>query len=272
VPGGRGMDMVTATRLEDRAGTEDESSNDTPSMRAHVDACFDTNIALEISTIVDLNRAARASRLLAPSVVRTRRDRARASLAAAWLCQTRGLRTFSLRDEVDVLLKRLAPDRTPEGAHPWFFTWFLRDYVLPDWQFGTSEAPDALDRGMSGNARDRHLVALARKYGVPLVTHEFKPNGAIARAAATPGVQVMTSSQWVSSLGGGVGKLALELLAHACEQMLVFICTRQEFERAALESCQAYVEILELILDESEEPLLPDPLDSWPLFGENRTR
>jgi hypothetical protein len=230
---------------------------------AHIDACFDTNVVLEISTIVDLNHAASTNALLAPSVFSYRRTRARASLAAAWLCQTKHLITFSLRHEVEHLLRRLAPNRTPDGDHAWFFAWFLKDYVLPDWNFSTSEDPAISDATMGGNARDRHLVSLAAEHRVPLVSNEVRQGGAIARAAATLQVLVMTPVAWISSLHAALDTLAMELLDRVRECMLVFIIDRRAFDRASLENCQAYVQVLELILDTGQQPILPDPLGGW---------
>jgi hypothetical protein len=241
-------------------GPDGSATNRPP---AHIDVCFDTNVILEMSTIIDLNRAATSSRLVVPYVTETRRSQARASLAAAWLCQTQKLTSFSLRHEVEHLLRRLAPNKTPDGDHAWFFTWFLKDYVLPDWSFSTSEEPQVSDAAMSGNARDRHLVSIARDHHAPLVSNELKPEGAIARAASQAGVQVLTPAAWVHRVGHSVNQLSHELLTVARAQMLHFICDRQEFQLRALENCSAYIDVLELILDASIQPQLPDPMDGW---------
>lgn len=232
-----------------------------------VDAAFDTNVVLEISTLVDLDRAASTSRLVERVVVPRRRARARASLAAAWLCHIESLTTLSLAHEVEELLKAKAPSRSVGSAFPWFFTWFLLDRVLGRWTFAKSDAPSASDFAMGGNARDRLLVSLAAQENVPVVTNEGKPDGAIARAAAVANVTVLTPSAWIASRGGDEMRLAADLLAAAREAMPAFLIERGEHLcEIAGENCEDYLSILELILDPRIEPVFKDPLDGWKIL------
>ena len=235
---------------------------------ARVDAVFDTNIVLEIPTLVDLDRASASSRLMERAVVPWRRNRARASLSAAWLCHVEGLAAQCLRHDVDELLKRKAPARSARSAFPWFFTWFLLDHVLTDWKFCTSEDAAASDLNLGGNARDGLLVSIAKGRNAPLVTHEGKPGGAIDKASKRLGVPVMTASEWIAHRGHDERKLARALLDAAEAAMPRFLITRGDYaDDAAVRTCWDYLALLEMILDPTIELKFKDPLDGWRLFG-----
>ena len=184
------------------------------------------------------------------------------------MCHQHELTTLSLRHEVEWLLKTKAPNRSAGSAFPWFFTWFLKDYVLPAWRFSTSEDPEADDSTIRGSARDKLLVTLAAKEKAPVVTHEGSAGGAIARAAVAAGVAVFTAAEWVRSRGNNTRDLATELLKVARQQMPRFLIDRGEYQvAAAVQNCRDYLSLLELILDEAVEADFPDPLDGWKLFS-----
>jgi hypothetical protein len=87
-----------------------------------VEKALDTNVVVDATTIRALNVAAEATPLVRRSVVEMRRRRAREALALTWLFHKLGMTTFSLRHEVEQLLKRVAPATSLEGMQPWFFT------------------------------------------------------------------------------------------------------------------------------------------------------
>lgn len=230
---------------------------------ANVCACLDTNVVLKISTLVDLNRASVTSLLLMPSLLERQREEVRSCLAAAWLCQERALTTFSLRHEVGDKLDQLAPSGTVEASTPWFFAWFLKDYVLPRWTSLIAEAQEPTDQNLSGNERDRYLVSRAQEFECPVITLEVKPKGAVAKAAKKLQVSVLTPEQWLLSCEERLPRLANGMMESIRQQMLRFMCDRAIRSSKALQNCVDYVTTMEFILDASIPFQPPDPLLGW---------
>lgn len=212
---------------------------------------LDTNVVVDATTIRSLNVAAETTLLVRGTVVERRRVRAREALALTWLLHKRGIKTYSLRHEVEQVLKRVAPPTNSEGLQPWFFAWFLKDYVLPAWGFDKSDDPSFSDAGLSGNDRDRLLVQIAKHYGVDLISFEETPKGAIQKTAAKLGVRVWTPAAFISTSGESVRPLALELLAELRAQMLRFMIDRRYIKGLMAQNCSDYVRLMEAVLDET---------------------
>jgi len=227
---------------------------------AKIDLCFDTNILIELKTIVDLNRAASSSRIAAAYLLEYRRSRAQATLAAAWLCHRRRLSVWCLKDEgleriagteigKGAVRPGLAPPGTVEGLNVGLYLYFLKDHVLPGLHMPVFAESRFSDEGLGGNRRDRLIVEIAKYFNVPVVTHEFRLDGAVAKKAKELSVMTMGAAEWISSQGANLMRLSM--------------IDRPHRSRVFEENCQLYVEMLAFVLRETEAEKLPDPMDGW---------
>ncbi|MGH7437258.1 MAG: hypothetical protein ACRENE_16400, partial [Polyangiaceae bacterium] len=107
------------------------------------------------------------------------RARARESLLVMMYFNKVKATTFGLHSEqLEQLTKYAPPEATPgtvfEADFTRMFIWFVKDYVLPDWDMQVQADPG----GERGNAADTALVAVAAEKGIPLVTNEgFNKDG-----------------------------------------------------------------------------------------------
>jgi len=146
-----------------------------PLVAVWVDAILDTNVVLDIQSIHDMTAAYErlgTADLDAPHLV-YRRARARESLLLGMYLHTAKATTLSLHSEFIALLTRVAPPTAKGGVSlgvefTTTFSWFVKDYLLPDWNMNIPTEPG----GERGNAADAALVALARQASVPLITNE----------------------------------------------------------------------------------------------------
>jgi hypothetical protein len=158
-------------------------------------AVVDTNVILDTHSVHDVMGAydKRFSDRDAPELV-FRRGRARESLLAMIYLNKIKATTFSLHSELlDQLTKVAPPDATPgtvfEADFTRMFIWFVKDYVLPDWDSQVATKPG----GERANAADAALVEAAKEFGVPLITNEgFTKDGygegKIGKRASVAGV------------------------------------------------------------------------------------
>jgi hypothetical protein len=77
------------------------------------------------------------------------------------------------------------------------FHYFVKDYLLPDWQPSTTTEPGS----EAGNEADRALVAFAKQHALPLITNEgYTQNGIVdekmRKLAKDEGVQVFTPREF----------------------------------------------------------------------------
>jgi hypothetical protein len=239
-----------------------------------INLCFDTNIVIELKTIVDLNRAASSSRIAAAYLLEYRRRRSQATLSAARLCHLRKLSVWCLKDEglekivgkeseTGTVKQGLAPPGTPDGLNVWFYLYFLKDHVLPGLHMPVFGESRFSDKDLGGNGRDRLIVEIAKEFNVPVVTHEFRLDGAVAKKAKELSVTTMSAADWISSQGADLTTLSNDLLGEAREKMLLFMIDRPRWSRVFEENCRLYVEMLAFILRETEAENLSDPMDGW---------
>ena len=167
-------------------------------------AVLDTNVLLDIYSVHDVfglyggrlaGDAGSKFDLDAPDLV-YRRARARESLLLAMHLHKAKAATFSLHSEPLAQLTRLVPDdsRAKPGTDytsdfTRTFLWYVKDYLLPDWESQISAGPD----GKRANGADQALVDVAASLGVPLITNEgFTAEGYgvgdIGKRAAEAGV------------------------------------------------------------------------------------
>jgi hypothetical protein len=158
-------------------------------------AVVDTNVILDTHSIHDVMGAydREHADLDAPDLV-FRRARARESLLAMVYLNKIKARTFSLHSELlEQLTKYAPPEATPgtqfESDFTRMFIWFVKDYVLPDWDSRLPREPG----GERANGADAALIDAAKELGVPLITNEgFNKDGygegKIGKSAAAAGV------------------------------------------------------------------------------------
>jgi hypothetical protein len=143
-------------------------------MAGHV-AVLDTNVQLEVHSCHDLDEVATA---LTNSLVDVpighpkleyRRRRVRDSLLMVAHFDRIGASTYCLHFEaVEMLLRRAPPGASATAAFTTQFLYFVKDYVLPNWQ---SLMPKEAET-VKGRAADDELIDRALEFGVPLITNE----------------------------------------------------------------------------------------------------
>jgi hypothetical protein len=219
-----------------------------------IDACIDTNVMLEITTDVDLNNvASKPNTLISDPDFENRRVRVRNSLAAAWLCQCEGVATFQMLTELSKKLNQLVPGDTPSVLIPWFYTWFLKDWVLSRWK-QASAMDVGIDTKSNGNEYDRYLVEVANSYQAVVISNEVKPTGAIATAAKEAGVRVMTPGAWIQEVRQHVAAvLARDLFSEIQRALPAFAVARLPLYKGNhdifIKNCRAYLDIMKFILE-----------------------
>src|SRR5580704_11789456 len=114
-----------------------------------------------------------------PSIV-YRRARARESLLLAMHFHKVKAQTYSLHSEVlYLLLKRVPPapgGQTTESDFTTVFLYFVKDYLLPDWDTQMPTQPGS----EAGNDADEAYVAFAKEHRLPLITNEgYEQNGIV---------------------------------------------------------------------------------------------
>ena len=155
---------------------------------------IDTNVLLDTVSIHDLLAEYHKQHVdLDTSELIFRRARARESLLAMMYLNKVKAPTLSLHSEFLTQLEKNSPPTATPGTHyPTDFTkafvWFIKDRVLPDWEWQITDP-----RGERGNAADQALVDAALRHGVPLITNEgFNKDGygegGIGRRARAAGV------------------------------------------------------------------------------------
>jgi hypothetical protein len=85
-----------------------------------------------------------------------------------------------LHSEVlDLMLKRVPPapgGQSLESDFTTVFLYFVKDYLLADWNPQMPEQPD----GEAGNDADATYIAVAKEHGLPLITNEsYGQNGIV---------------------------------------------------------------------------------------------
>jgi hypothetical protein len=170
-------------------------------------AVVDTNVVLDVYSCHDVAKRYDEvhSRLGIAAVdeasVVYRRTRARESLLLAIYFNKIGASTFSLHHEsVELLTTRVPPapgGQTLESDFTTVFLYFVKDYVLPEWESHMPTEPgDA-----SGNDADRLLVEFAKEHALPLITNEgFTQRGVVEekmrKRAREAGVSVFSPRQF----------------------------------------------------------------------------
>jgi hypothetical protein len=79
--------------------------------------------------------------------------------------------------------------------HPHYSVVFAH-HILGPFFSGWASVSDSADAGKTNNDCDRHLVCMANAMGVPLITSETKPKGALRVAARRAGARVMTPREF----------------------------------------------------------------------------
>jgi hypothetical protein len=143
-------------------------------------AVVDTNVILDTHSVHDVLGAydKQHANLNAPELV-YRRARARESLLLMIYFNKIKAATLGLHSELLAQLTKNAPPEAIPGTSfeadfTRMFIWFVKDYVLPDWDMQVQAEPG----GERGNAADSVLVTAAAQRGLPLITNEgFSKDG-----------------------------------------------------------------------------------------------
>jgi hypothetical protein len=144
-------------------------------------AVLDTNVYIDVASIHDLARAQAAERKM-------RRQRAHDAALLAICFHAEASTTYSLRETVDVLVKKVPPESGGmEELHIKAFALFLIPEVLSRWD--PVHPPDVR---LSGNAADSHLTDVASERGLPLITKD----GEMARRASERNVRAVTPREY----------------------------------------------------------------------------
>jgi rRNA-processing protein FCF1 len=169
---------------------------------AEILAVLDTNVLLDIYSSHDLLRT--YERLGEGAVddisMVYRRARARESLLVVNYFNKVKADTFSLYEAIEQL-ERHAPSAKGgtsfESAFTRTFIWFVRDYVLPDWEMRMPKEPG----NERSNEADQALIRYAKELNLPLITNEgYTQAGIVDRGlrleAKKAGVQVFTPKEF----------------------------------------------------------------------------
>jgi len=223
--------------------------------RERIDVCIDTNVAIEMSTMVDIFRARdhEDSKCLAD-----RRKRKRGSMALEWQLNHEKKRVVYMGHEIGNILDKKAPSGSPDATWPWLYAHFQLDYIF-DKTLWTDLS--ALEESTVGDAVDRRLVRAAQEAGVPLISRETRQNGEIAKEARRCGVHVMTPEEYLESNGCSVDEASMGLLRDVEEKFPVFVLLKNGWpfvghDSVFVENCSAYYEQLKDLLTEENSVLV----------------
>lgn len=169
-------------------------------------AIIDSNVMLEASSCVDMVKLYEASHVDPrgrDAIVR--RQRARESLLLSVYLDAIKATTFSLFESVRIAMREIDPAETGAFENHAMRIWvhYVKDNVLPDWVI---TCPANGEEEPTGNGADTLLVEHAKRYGVPLISHEgvtakgVDPKSGIRKKAKRAGVEVLTPREFYGDM------------------------------------------------------------------------
>lgn len=170
-------------------------------------AVLDTNVVLDASSCLHMVKHYDNQAVPDPTTRDSilRRQKARESLLLSVYLNSIQATTYSIFEATRITVREISPDsnRTLENHAMIIWLHYVKDSVLPSW---TMVSPSNGDAEPVGNAADALLVAKAREFGVPLVSHEgvtvhgLNPRSGIRKMAQDSGVKIVTAREFYGDM------------------------------------------------------------------------